>query len=80
MRALVSLCLIAAAAQATPPQFTPSAADKQELAHELGDVLWYIAVFAHHLGVPLEDVAQHNVDKLQSRKQRGKLQGSGDNR
>ena len=57
-----------------------SAADKQELAHELGDVLWYIAVFAHHLGVPMEEIARHNLDKLQSRKARGKLQGSGDNR
>jgi len=57
-----------------------SQADKQELAHELGDVLWYIAVFAHHLGVPMEEIARHNLDKLQSRKARGKLQGSGDNR
>lgn len=54
--------------------------DKKELAKEIGDVLWYLAVFAEELGVQLEDVAAQNLDKLQSRKQRGVLSGSGDNR
>ncbi len=54
--------------------------DKQELAKELGDVLWYIAVFAHDLGVPLDKIAQQNLDKLLSRKDRGVLGGNGDNR
>lgn len=54
--------------------------DKRELAKEIGDVLWYLAVFAEELGVQLEDVAAQNLDKLQSRKQRGVLGGSGDNR
>lgn len=54
--------------------------DKQELAKELGDVMWYIAVFAHDLGVPLDQIAQANLDKLKSRKARGVLGGSGDNR
>lgn len=57
-----------------------SEADKKELAKEIGDVLWYLAVFAEELGVRLEDVAKQNLDKLQSRKQRGVLGGSGDNR
>jgi NTP pyrophosphatase (non-canonical NTP hydrolase) len=57
-----------------------SAEDKQALAKEVGDVLWYLAVFAHHLGVPLEDIAKQNLAKLQDRQARGKLQGSGDNR
>ena len=57
-----------------------SEADKQELAKEIGDVLWYLAVFAHHLGLPLDLVAQANLDKLQSRQSRGVLGGSGDNR
>ncbi|MEO7364392.1 MAG: nucleoside triphosphate pyrophosphohydrolase family protein [Candidatus Saccharimonadales bacterium] len=54
--------------------------DKIELAKELGDVLWYIAVFAEQLGVPLDIIAQQNLDKLASRKDRGMLGGSGDNR
>ncbi len=57
-----------------------SKADKAEMAKEVGDVLWYLAVFAHHLGVSFEDVAKQNLDKLQSRKKRGVLGGSGDNR
>lgn len=54
--------------------------DKKELAKELGDVLWYLAVFADHLGVSMDDIAQANLDKLASRKKRGVLGGSGDNR
>ncbi|HET7060298.1 MAG TPA: nucleoside triphosphate pyrophosphohydrolase family protein [Candidatus Saccharimonadales bacterium] len=54
--------------------------DKKELAKEIGDVLWYLAVLAEDLGVSLDEIAQQNLDKLQSRKQRGVLGGSGDNR
>ncbi len=54
--------------------------DKQEMAKEIGDVLWYLAVFAHDLGVPLDKIAKQNLDKLASRQKRGVLGGSGDNR
>jgi len=54
--------------------------DKVELTKELGDVLWYIAVFSDALGVSLDEVVQQNVTKLSSRKVRGSLDGSGDNR
>ena len=54
--------------------------DKLELGKELGDVLWYLAVFAHDLGLPLDRIARENLDKLQSRKARGVLGGTGDNR
>lgn len=54
--------------------------DKEELAKEIGDVLWYLAVFAHDLGFPLDGIAQQNLDKLKSRKARGVLGGNGDNR
>lgn len=57
-----------------------SAEDKKELAKEIGDVLWYLAVFAEDLGMSLDDIAKANLDKLQSRKKRGVLGGSGDNR
>ncbi len=54
--------------------------DKLELGKELGDVLWYLAVFAHDLGLSLDDIAGQNLDKLKSRKARGVLGGTGDNR
>ncbi len=57
-----------------------TAEKKREIAKEIGDVLWYCAVLSHDLGFTLEDVAQMNIDKLQSRKERGMLSGSGDNR
>ena len=50
------------------------------LAAELGDVLWYVAQLAAELGLDLDDIAQANLDKLQSRAERGVLAGSGDNR
>ena len=53
---------------------------KEELARELGDVLWYVAACAHELGFELDDIARHNLDKLADRDQRDQLQGSGDNR
>jgi len=54
--------------------------DREATINELGDVLWYVAVLADDLGVSLSDVAKINLDKLNSRKERGTLQGSGDNR
>lgn len=54
--------------------------DVAELAKELGDVVWYIAVLAHSLGLSFEDVMRRNVEKLKSRQVRGVLKGRGDNR
>lgn len=54
--------------------------DATEIAKELGDVLWYIAVLSNKLGFSLQEVAQMNYDKLKSRQQRNKLSGNGDNR
>jgi NTP pyrophosphatase (non-canonical NTP hydrolase) len=51
-----------------------------ELSKELGDVLWYIAVFADSLGLSLNQVIEQNVAKLESRKNRDVIMGAGDNR
>ncbi|MEN9558726.1 MAG: hypothetical protein RL141_1095 [Candidatus Parcubacteria bacterium] len=53
---------------------------KQELAKELGDVLWYLTRLAEEWGFTLEQIAEMNANKLQSRKQRDALHGDGDNR
>jgi NTP pyrophosphatase (non-canonical NTP hydrolase) len=50
------------------------------IAKELGDVLWYVAAMARSFDLSLESIAQMNIDKLQSRKERGVIQGSGDER
>ena len=47
---------------------------------ELGDVLWYISQLSSELGYELEDVANSNLQKLNDRKNRGMISGSGDNR
>lgn len=51
-----------------------------EIAKECGDCLWYAAQFAETFGFDLGDVAQENLEKLRSRKERGVLGGSGDAR
>jgi len=54
--------------------------DKNALLKELGDVLWYLTSAASDLGSSLEAVASLNIEKVESRRQRDKISGSGDNR
>ncbi|MEU4242767.1 nucleoside triphosphate pyrophosphohydrolase family protein [Actinoplanes sp. NPDC026619] len=54
--------------------------DRDGVAKELGDVLWYLAVLADYLDLSLDDIATANLAKLASRQGRGVLGGSGDNR
>ena len=51
-----------------------------DIAMELGDVLWYVAVLADDLGITLDQIANWNVDKLQRRMRSNKIKGDGDNR
>jgi NTP pyrophosphatase (non-canonical NTP hydrolase) len=53
-------------------------ADREALKAELGDVLWYLAQVATELDLSLDDIAQHNLDKLMSRQARGVIGGDGD--
>ena len=53
---------------------------RDALALELGDVLWYVAAIAHDLEVPLAEVAARNLAKLADRRARGVIGGSGDSR
>ncbi len=54
--------------------------DLKELGKELGDVIWYIAVFADSLGLSFDDIARQNLAKLADRKKRDVIKGAGDNR
>lgn len=54
--------------------------DRGEIVKELGDVMWYLAGISRYLEAPLSEVAEKNIEKLSSRKQRGVISGSGDNR
>lgn len=51
-----------------------------ELKLEAGDILWQLAGLCKMMGWTLEDVAQANLDKLASRKERGVIDGNGDHR
>jgi NTP pyrophosphatase (non-canonical NTP hydrolase) len=51
-----------------------------DLAKELGDCLWFIALICEKIGVDMSKVAQGNLDKLNDRAKRNVLKGSGDNR
>lgn len=53
---------------------------RELMLKEVGDTLWMCAGIARELGTTLEAVAQGNINKLASRKQRGVLSGSGDTR
>lgn len=47
---------------------------------ELGDTLWYMASMCYNLGIPFNEIAEYNIEKLHRRHRDGTLHGSGDNR
>lgn len=53
---------------------------RASLEKELGDVLWYVAMTAHRIGLSLGQVAKTNINKLDDRQQRNVIKGEGDNR
>ena len=59
--------------------YTPQEA-MARLYKELGDVLWHIAEVASDNGWSLEEIMKDNIDKLESRRLRNVITGSGDNR
>jgi NTP pyrophosphatase (non-canonical NTP hydrolase) len=50
------------------------------IADEIGDVIWYCARLASELGVQLSTIAAKNYNKLNERKSRNVIHGSGDDR
>lgn len=57
----------------------PLAFERREaLVAELGDVLWMLAACCREVDVTLDEVAEHNLKKLRSRKSRNVIAGEGD--
>ena len=54
--------------------------DLEDFAKELGDVQYYIAQAAMQKGIDLQWIIEMNKAKLNDRRSRGVLGGSGDNR
>jgi NTP pyrophosphatase (non-canonical NTP hydrolase) len=52
----------------------------EALDKEIGDVLWYLSELATQVNLSLGGIARRNLEKLRSRKARGVLTGSGDDR
>lgn len=52
----------------------------QELRKEAGDILWQLSGLCNVMGWSLEDIALQNLTKLADRRERGVIDGSGDNR
>ena len=52
----------------------------EEVAKELGDVLWCLQECAANLGFSLEKIASMNLKKLTDRKERDVIKGDGDDR
>ena len=59
---------------------TVDAEKRLEIALELGDVMFYLAMIADDIDYTLGEIAEMNLHKLADRKERGQLRGSGDNR
>lgn len=53
---------------------------KKEIVKEMGDVLWYLSQICTELGVEFDGVAEANIQKINSRRNREVIHGSGDNR
>lgn len=53
---------------------------RSAILDEAGDVLWYLARLFDELGTDFEEVSRLNMNKLEDRKERDVIGGSGDNR
>lgn len=53
---------------------------REQILSEISDVLWYTAALTNALGSSLKELSEINIKKLESRKARGTLGGSGDDR
>lgn len=45
--------------------------DRDQLVHEMGDVLWYLSQIAEWADIPFDEVADKNIKELNSRYPQG---------
>ena len=62
------------------PYTHPQQTLREEVSKEMGDVIWQWVNLCHELNLNPAQVMADNIDKLQGRKERGTLEGSGDER
>jgi len=62
------------------PNLILTESQRNELIKEFGDILWYYSELLTHFSISMDEVAERNIDKLNSRKIAGTLNGSGDDR
>ena len=53
---------------------------RKDLSAELGDVMWMVAELCTVYGLDMGDVMSENIEKLADRRERGVIDGNGDNR
>ena len=53
---------------------------RNDLSKELGDAMWMIAELCTVYGLDLGEVMAENIEKLADRRERGVIDGNGDNR
>ena len=53
---------------------------RKDLSKELGDVLWMVAELCTNYGLDMGEVMTENIAKLTDRRERGVIDGEGDNR
>lgn len=51
-----------------------------DVSSEIGDALWMLSEIATQYGLYLGDIAEENIAKLTDRRERGVIDGNGDNR
>lgn len=54
--------------------------DIEHMKKELGDILWFVAAIAYDTELSLQEIAEANILKLQGRRLRNTIGGSGDDR
>lgn len=53
---------------------------RKDLSAELGDVMWMVAELCTVYGLDMGEVMFENIEKLTDRRERGVIDGNGDNR